>query len=135
MTISIKFFKQADLGSNVKITVHRTGKMGFTENAASKLSLPNMESANIGYNELDPGDDRLYMELYESSEVGTFKIHKAGQYYYINGKLLLDTLKIDYTTVTTLFDITVQEIGNKDYYVLTRRTIEKKKKPLTLSDL
>ena len=55
--MKITFFNPDELDKNLKVTIHKTGKMGFTMDAAKKLSLIDMKSANIGVNNEDPEDD------------------------------------------------------------------------------
>ena len=126
--MKLKFFKLADLDKNLKATVHRTGKMGFTFDAAKKLNLATMKSANIGANDEDHTDKNLYLVLYADEKQGDFKVIKAGKYFYINTKVLFDNLKIDYINETVSFDITQQEIEGQKVFAFKRRIKTKKTK-------
>jgi len=57
----------------------------------------------------------------------TFKINKAGVYYYLNTKNLFDELNLDYLRKKIIYDI--QEIRNDDIdlYKLNKREIVRKK--------
>lgn len=126
--MNIKFFKVSELDKNLKVTIHRSGKMGFTSDAASKLKLAINRSADIGVNADDPNDKNLYMILHEGDKEGQFRVVKAGEYFYINTKVLFDNLRIDYSGETVAYDITIQDQDEKAIYVLKRRIKNKKLK-------
>lgn len=121
MEIKIKLYKLEDLDKNLKATIHRTGKMGFTADAAKKLKLPSIRSADIGFNSDDANDKNLYLFLHPEPKRGQFNVVKAGAYYYINTKVLYDNLKLDYVKETISYDITPQQIGGEQAYILKRR--------------
>lgn len=108
--------------------MHRTGKLGFTQDAAKKLKLPTNRSADIGFNEEDQSDKNLYLFVHHDDKKGEFKIIKAGLYYYLNTKVLFDNLKIDYRKEPVSFDISPEEIGGETVYILKRRMKMKKEK-------
>jgi hypothetical protein len=126
--MKIKFFNPNDLDRNIKATVHKTGKIGFTVDAAKKLSLSTDCSLSIGMNEDDADDSNLYVMLHNTIETGAFKISKAGGYYYVNTKVLFDNLKIDYVNSAIIYDIT-EEIfeGQKVYKFKKRNKLNKDK--------
>ncbi|WP_423735210.1 hypothetical protein [Chitinophaga caseinilytica] len=118
--MKIKMYKLSELDKNLKATVHKTGKLGFTRDAAIKLNLQEKKSAYIGYNEEDPTDNSLYVSL-SPEDKGDFKIIKSGAYYYINTKVLFDNLKKDYSKKNIVYDITEEEIDGTRYYKLKAR--------------
>ena len=119
--MKIKFFNPNDLDRNIKATVHKTGKIGFTVDAAKKLSLSTDCSLSIGMNEDDAGDSNLYVMLHNTIETGAFKISKAGGYYYVNTKVLFDNLKIDYLNSAIIYDITEEIFEGKKVYKFKKR--------------
>lgn len=125
--MKIKFYKPEELEKNLKVTIHKTGKMGFTMDAAKKLLLPEMNTSDIGSNEEDEKDECLYLAIYKGNE-GGFKVSKAGQYYYINTKVLFDNLKVDYSKGNIVYDMSEIEIDGTTYYKLKRRRKEDKNK-------
>lgn len=118
--LEIEFYKAKELIKNLKATVHKTGKLGFTSNAASCLNLSNAKSANIGFNKQDTSDKNLYLFIYENKD-GDFNVVKAGEYYYVSTKVLFDNLKIDYINDNVSFDITPMEQDGKTFYALKRK--------------
>jgi hypothetical protein len=117
----ITFFNPDELDRNLKVTIHKTGKMGFTMDAAKKLSLAEMKSANIGINNEDPEDDCLYLVIYKDVMEGRFRISKAGSYYYINTKILFDNLKLDYSKGNVSYDMTEERNESEIMYKLKKR--------------
>src|SRR5665213_2702772 len=106
--MKLRFYKVDELDKNLKATVHKTGKLGFTQAAAKKLDLAHLVAVDIGRDEDDPADGNLYVVA--NGEGGEFKVIKAGQYYYLPTKILFDNLKIDYVTENVVFDISTKII-------------------------
>jgi Fe-S cluster assembly iron-binding protein IscA len=131
MEFKFKPYKVSELDKNMRTTVHKTGKMGFTYEAAKKLRLESVRSADIGVNEANLEDDNLYLALYPEEGKGDFKVVKAGAYFYINTKILLDNLKMDYVNDTISFDIVSQDFEGTKFYALKRRPPNKKDKEET----
>jgi len=124
--MKIKFFNPDSLDRNLKATVHKSGKLGFTVDAAKKLKLETNKSAAIGANEDDPSDESLYVIVYNEVRNDAFRIAKAGQYYYINLKALFDALKINYKGESVVYDISEEHIENNTVFKFSRRKNTKK---------
>lgn len=124
--MKIKFFNLDSLDRNLKATVHKSGKLGFTVDAAKKLKLETNKSAAIGTNEDDPSDESLYVVIYNEVRSDAFRIAKAGQYYYINLKALFDALKINYKGESVVYDISEENIENNTVFKFSRRKNTKK---------
>lgn len=124
--MKIKFFNPDSLDRNLKATVHKSGKLGFTVDAAKKLKLETNKSAAIGTNEDDPSDESLYVVIYNEVRSDAFRIAKAGQYYYINLKALFDALKINYKGESVVYDISEEHIENNTVFKFSRRKNTKK---------
>ena len=109
--MNIDFIKPKEINTVAKITIHKSGKMGFSRGASELLKLDVNKYAKFGFN--------------EESDDSTFSISKAGEYYYILAKSLLQEIGIDYTSKdTTIFDI---KRTNEEYiYKLNKRVIKKK---------
>jgi hypothetical protein len=130
--MKLKFFNPEKLDRNLKATAHRSGKLGFTVDAAKKMALSIDKSAGIAINEDDEADSSLYVAVFPNKREGSFRISKAGAYYYVNTKSLFDTLKIDYKNDWVVYDITKESIDNQEIFKFTRR--EKPKKELETGD-
>lgn len=126
--MKIKFFNPNSLDRNLKATVHKSGKLGFTVDAANKMDLKPTKSAAVGMNEEDSSDTSLYIIIYDEQTEGAFKVAKAGDYYYLNLKSLFDTLKINYKTQSVIYDISEEQIDGQKIFKLSKRENNKKEK-------
>lgn len=119
--MKLHFFNPTALDKNLKATIHKSGKLGFTIEAAKKLNLSETKSASIGINEDDPHDTNLYVIINDYINNNVFKINKAGAYFYINTKALFDKMKIDYSKGSTAYDITSDKIDGDTVFIFKRR--------------
>ena len=134
--MKLKFIDPSSLDKNLKATIHRSGKLGFTIEAAKKLKLTETKSASIAINEDDPNDKNIYVVVHETIEGSAFKINKAGDYFYVNTKALFDDMKIDYINHSVVYDISSEVIDGHDVYKFKRRMPKsghQKISPLNLS--
>lgn len=65
-------------------------------------------------------EHKLYLIISENSE-NAFKIAKAGDYFYINLKHILDSRNIDYKSKSIIYDIKKDIEDGIEFFVLTRR--------------
>jgi hypothetical protein len=114
--MEISFFDPQDFDSNVKATIHTTGKLGFTDAAIRKLKLNEKKGIKIGHNTTNKDDKNLYVVFADELSEGTFRINKAGAYYYVNTKTLFDDMDIPYKTKRISFDIVPTEINGMSLY-------------------
>lgn len=126
--MKIKFFDPNTLDRNLKATIHKSGKLGFTVDAANKMELKPNISVAVGMNEEDESDKALYFKFFPHQEPGAFNVAKAGNYFYVNLKSLFDTLKINYKGPSVIYDITEEEIGGEKIFKLTPRNNVKKER-------
>lgn len=125
--MKLKFIDSTSLDRNLKATVHKSGKIGFTRDAAKKLNLGESKSAKIAINDEDSEDTSLYLVIENGIADGAFRINKAGEYYYINTKALFDGLGMDYTSNTYVYDIVSTTIEGQQVYMFKRRPLKKAK--------
>jgi hypothetical protein len=119
--MKITLYDPKKLNKKYRLSVHRTGKIGFPAEAAEKLSLAINKSADFGKNEDDPSDQNLYMIIHSDRETGGFKVNKNGEYYSINIKILLDNLDIDYSKGDVWFEMEEKIIAEQKVYKLERK--------------
>ena len=127
----IKFKPHKISGSSgaIKMTVQKTGRLGFSKAASDFLELEKYRFCQFGENEEEHDDKHLYMMLLEEKGEYTFSISRAGAYYYVRAKQLLGELDIDYRNEdrTIIFDIEKVNADTEKVYRLVQRVIEKKK--------
>ena len=125
--IKLSFIKPNELEKNCKATIHKSGKLGFTDNAIKKLNLANAKGVMIAQNESDPTDTSFYLQVLTEENADAFKVSKAGAYYYINTKALFDKLKLDYLnpSKTYAYDIKDFDYDGQKMYKLIKREDKK----------
>lgn len=104
--MKIKWIDPSALDKHVKATIHKTGKLGFSNGAAKKLQLADNKSICVGTSLENPNDRCLYLIVHENKTEEGFKIAKSGMYYYLNTKFLFDSIGIDYKKEIVTYDIT-----------------------------
>lgn len=121
----IEFFEPEEKYGPIKATVHRSGKLGFSQGAAKLIDFDANKMFKIGRkkSEISLNNDVLLMIPVQEKDDLTFTVSKAGEYYYLKTKRLLTQLNIDYRNEneTISFDIEDVEEGEKIYYKLIRR--------------
>lgn len=121
--MKIKIYNPKELNRKYRLSVHRTGKIGFPIDAADKLKLVDNKSVDFGSNEEDANDTNLYMIVHKDRETGGFKVNKNGDYYSINIKILLDNLQLDYTSGKVWFEMEEKMIGDDKVYKLEKKGV------------
>lgn len=121
LDLDIEFFDSAGSNGVVKATVHKTGKLGFNSGATKYMKLDQAEFFNIGFNRADESDESLYLVPVESQSEKTYRLVKAGQYYYLHIKNILRERRIDYKNETVIYDIEEIEQNGRRFYKLARR--------------
>jgi hypothetical protein len=127
--VEIDFFKPKESDRNAKLTVHKTGKLGFSKSASDIMDLANKRYCKIGKDTNGEGNKVLYMVVQTNKDEYSYKVSKAGDYFYLKAKQLLMDLGIDYKDddSTVIYDIVPVNLEEKEYYKLTKRVIEKRK--------
>jgi len=125
MEINLKFFNPANVDRNIKATTHRTGRLGFTIEAANKFKFAPRMSLKVATNEADESDTNLYAILQNDIGNESFRILKAGKYFSVNLKPLFDQIKLDYVHTTYIYDITEETIQEANLLVFKRRAPKK----------
>jgi hypothetical protein len=129
--MNIKFFKPKEFSTNLKCTINRSGKLGFSKAAIETLGIAEGKYVKIGINENDENDENdnnLYMVVTDNDDGESFKINKAGEYYYLNTRYLFDELMEDYRNKKIIFDLLKIDYEGKFIYKLNRREIDRKNK-------
>ncbi|MCT3761129.1 hypothetical protein CMU95_05300 [Elizabethkingia anophelis] len=119
--MELKILKPKESNLVSKITVHKTGKLGFSKGAMEQLNLHTNKFCKFGMNE----NDELFIIVSGEKDDETYNIAKAGDYYYVSAKALLeDDLNIDYRSKsTTIFDLFRTE--DKNIMKMIKRVISR----------
>jgi hypothetical protein len=125
--MKLKVFKPQIVDKSIKCTIQKSGRLGFSIEAIKKLNLSGNSSIKIGTNSEDETDENLYIIVQEIVDEESFKLYKAGDYYYIDTRILFDTLRFDYKNNTIMFDIVDFESDETKLYKLIKREVPKTK--------
>jgi bifunctional DNA-binding transcriptional regulator/antitoxin component of YhaV-PrlF toxin-antitoxin module len=123
--MKIQFVKPNVANINVKATVHINGKLGFSKAATKKFGLDEGKFIKIGVNSEDENDKNLYVIIKNFDDGESLKIHKAGQYYYVNTRQLFDSLSIDYLNKKIIYDVEDFEYSNIKMYKFVKRELDR----------
>ena len=119
--INFDFKSPQDSIGVVKATVQKSGKLGFSSGAAKRLDLENHRYFQVAMNANDPEDKCLYLIPSQEGVQNVFKASKAGAYYYLRIKHILDDAGIDYRDKRIIYDIVKMDQEGSTFYKLTRR--------------
>ena len=103
--IQLDFKKPIAKTGAVKATTHKDGKIGFSSGAAKYMDLDNNRIYMIGTNSQDTSDECFYFVRTERDTEDTFKIGKAGSYFYLRMAHLLEEQGINYEENKIIYDI------------------------------
>ena len=126
MKPNLVFHKASEFDANVKATAHRSGKLGFSENAIKKLNLDENRFLQIATNGDDENDHTLYVIVQNKESPDCFRVTKSGEYYYAATKPLFDKLGVDYRNLKVIYDIVDVDYEGERYYKFVRRDIKRK---------
>lgn len=117
--MGLKIISASQFAIRLKCTIHRSGKLGFTEATAKHLEFN--DSSAVKFAEDDENSDILYLINKAEMDEDAFRICKAGRYFYVNTKLMFDNMNIDYKSRTVMFDmVRMKEIEGEVYKLVKR---------------
>ena len=111
--------------SKLKATVHTSGKLGFSDATAKALGFTNQEDHFVQFAQDDVNPSVLYLINGTDDDGDSFRVCKAGAYYYVNAKLMFDTLGVDYINKTVIYDMNHCQEDNGDVYKMIKRELNK----------
>ena len=120
MNDNFKFFDAEEYTSNLKCTIQKTGKIGFSEFTQKMLGIKEGMSIRIGVDGTKDNYKSLLIKLLDTIEKNAFKVNKAGNYYYINPKPLLDELDIKYKEKSLMYDMVIADEKERIYKLVKR---------------
>ena len=125
--MKLKYWKPTTTGI-VKATIHKSGKLGFSRSAISRLKLNQDTYAKLAINESDSKDTNLYLLIVKEIDGETLKVNKAGEYYYLNTKDFFNEWGIDFRKKRIIYDIVDIEYEGNKIFKLIKREKERTKK-------
>ena len=126
---------------HAKATVQRTGKLGFSMEAAELLGLKDesseIESVCRRIVLQEVGNNDWLAVLINGNDERGFRVQKGGDYYYLNMRQYFKASGIDYVNNRVIYDITATSEsfeGNTVYLFKFRQHPNKRKEDATEND-
>lgn len=112
--------------TKLKATVHKTGKLGFTDATAKHLGLTN--GAKVQFATDSEDEHCFYLINKPNSGDDLFEVKGAGGYFFVNIKNLLDKRGVDYANQTVIYDMERDSnYPDMEIYRLKERILPRKK--------
>ena len=112
--------------TKLKATVHKTGKLGFTDATAKHLGLTNDTKVQFATDSED--EHCFYLINKPNSGDDLFEVKGAGGYFFVNIKNLLDKRGVDYANQTVIYDMERDSTyPDMEIYKLKERILPRKK--------
>jgi len=124
--MEIKFWKPTVSTGIIKATIHKSGKLGFSQAAINKLELNQNSYVMIGTNRTKRDDKAIYLKIAKGTDELALKVNKAGQYFYLNTKDFFNENNIDFNKKKIIYDIIDISESNNKLYRLIPREVERK---------
>ena len=125
--IDLDFYDSSSKYGIIKATVHKSGKLGFSSGASKFMRLETRKFVRIATNKSNLNDKCLYVLPIEDQTDKSFKVVKAGDYYYVFIRNILQERNLDYKTKNFVYDIEEFTQGDLKGYKLIQREIKEKK--------
>lgn len=126
----ISIIKTSDFNVKLKVTIHSSGRLGFTADTADKLRLS--ENTFIKFANDDENESELFMIFVEEPDEDTFKVIRSGKYFYLPTTAMFQSFGLDYKKYNIMFDMVrmsdYDEIVNGKVYKLNKRVLMRKAK-------
>jgi hypothetical protein len=111
-----------------KATVHLSGKLGFNRSAANQLGLENGSGLLLF---IDDNSDNLtlYLQILPEANQDSFKVVRAGRYFYAPTRPFFDAIKLDYSSHTVIYDLQRVDVDGEFYFKMSGRITKGRRRP------
>lgn len=121
--MAITFFSAKQFARTLKVTIQKTGRLGFTSATAIDMQIDTDTYFRFGKDDSINAD--LIMVKSKEQSVDAFRALKTGDYYYLNTAALFDMLKYEYKKGNIIFDVRreakLDEEAGGEVYTLRQR--------------
>lgn len=132
--MALTVYSAKNYNKKLKVTIQKTGKLGFTADTAASLFLNENTYIKIARDEEQPDD--LYMIVCDNPDEDGFKVNLNSEYYSLPTTMLFKELGLDYTHYTIIFDLSrassLDEEACGKVYKMCKRINSKKKKEVAM---
>lgn len=127
--MGFKILSAKEFNIKLKCSLHASGKLGFTEETAKQLQFSDNSAVKFALDEEDLSV--LYLFNSKIADEDSFKVNKAGSYFYVNAKAMFDMLGYDYVNNSIMFDMIKIKNNENEIYKLNKREKPRKQKDNT----
>lgn len=118
------FFDAQEMCVKLKVTVQRTGRLGFTAATATALQLSEGSAILIAPD--DTNQEKLYMVITTADDKRAFPLACVSGYYSAPTRGLFDRLGVDYINYNNMYDLVREpemdeHVGGLTVYGMTHR--------------
>lgn len=126
--MEINFWKPTTSVGVIKATIHKSGKLGFSQAAIDKLELNQDIYLMVGTSKENKKDNSIYLAISTESNEMAIKVNKAGNYYYLNTKDFFNEIGVDFKNKSIIYDIVDISSESGKLYKLIPREKDRKRK-------
>lgn len=103
--MALKVISAKQFATKLKATIQKSGRLGFTEEAAKAMDLQSGKYAKFAQ---DDEKKSLYLIIIREKDEEAFQIKESSGYFYVPAKLMFDMLGYDYEHNNIMFDLVRQ---------------------------
>lgn len=128
--MAIKVLSAKKYATTLKVTIQKSGRLGFTDDTSKALNLSTEKYAKFAQ---DDEKNILYLIILDKSDEDAFDIKISSGYYYVSTKVMFDALGFKYEDGNIMFDLIRQPslddvLSGQVYYMKQRPTKNKERK-------
>lgn len=121
-----KILSASKFNSKLRAAIHASGKLGFTEATSKELGFEAGLEHFVQFAQDSENPSILYLINGTSDDGDSFKVCKSGMYYYVNTKMMFDSLEIDYVGKSVIYDMARVQDEEKEIYKMVKRELDRK---------
>lgn len=126
--MAFKLLSAKKFATTLKATIHRTGRLGFTDDTAKALDFKSGKFAKFVQ---DDENGSLYLIIVNEGSEDAFSVRGSSGYFYVSTKVMFDTLGFSYEDGNIMFDLIRKPSLDDDLqgqvYYMKQRPIKKPK--------
>lgn len=131
-TMAFRLITAKDITKTLKVTIQKTGRLGFTNQTAEEMQIDTDTFFYFGTDDQVASDLIMVKNRVASSD--GYRAIKSGDYYYLNTAPLFTTLGYEYASKNIIFDVVRypaldQEAGGEVYTMVRRASKTSKREP------
>ena len=119
--VKLRFVAPTEGFGVVKATAQKNGKLNFSKGAVKLMGFEKVRYFKLALNAEDKNDTSIYIIPAKDKETDAYKTSKAGAYYYMRAKGILDELKVNYDNENVVYNVEEINEGSTKYFKLTKK--------------